>query len=140
MKNLSSDIEGIFIDVIIGKNKWLLMGGYQPQKEKISYYLSHVSKVIDKCMRNYDNIILLGDFNVATSEDIMNDFCQMYGLDNLINEPTCYKNVNNPSSIDVMLTNRKSCFQDIITIETGLSDHYKMTLSVLKTIFRKKRP
>ena len=140
VKNLPSDIEGIFIDVIIGKNKWLLMGGYNPQKEKISYYLSHVSKVIDKCMRNYDNIILLGDFNVATSADIMNDFCQMYGLDNLINEPTCYKNVNNPSSIDVMLTNRKSCFQDSITIETGLSDHHKMTLSVLKTFFRKKDP
>ena len=103
------------------------MGGYNPQKEKISYYLSHVSKVIYKCMRNYDNIILLGDFNVATSEDIMNDFCQMYGLDNQINEPTCYKNVNNPSSIDVMFTNRKSCFQDSITIETGLSDHHKMT-------------
>ena len=67
-------------------------------------------------------------------------FCQMYRLDNLINEPTCYKNVNNPSSIDVMLTNRKSSFQDSITIETGLSDHHKMTLSVLRTFFRKKDP
>ena len=140
VKNLPCDIEGIFVDVIIGKNKWFLMGGYNPQKEKISYYLSHVSKVIDKYMGDYDNFILLGDFNVATSEDTMNDFCQMYRLDNLINEPTCYKNVNNPSSIDVMLTNRKSSFQDSITIETGLSDHHKMTLSVLKTFFRKKRP
>ena len=39
-----------------------------------------------------------------------------------------------------MLTNRKSSFQDSITIETGLSDHHKMTLSVLKTFFRKKDP
>ena len=80
VKDLPCDIEGIFIDVIIGKNKWLRMGGYNPPKEKISYYSSHVSKVIDKCMGNYDNIILLGDFNVATSEDIMNDFCQMHKL------------------------------------------------------------
>ena len=70
-------VKVFFVDVIIGKNKWFLMGGYNPQKEKISYYLSHVSKVIDKYMGNYDNIILLGDFNVATSEDTMNDFCQM---------------------------------------------------------------
>ena len=108
--------------------------------QSINLSISISISISDKCMRNYDNIILLGDFNVATSEDIMNDFCQMYELDNLINEPTCYKNVNNPSSIDVMLTNRKSCFQDSITIETGLSDHHKMTLSVLKTFFLEKRP
>ena len=97
--------------------------------------MSHVSIVIDKCMGNYDNIILFGDFNVATSEDIMNEFCQIYRLDNLINEPTCYKNVNNPSSIDVMLRNRKSDFQDSITIETALSDHHKITLSVPEISF-----
>ena len=39
-----------------------------------------------------------------------------------------------------MLTNRKSSFQDSITIETGLSDHQKMKLFVLKTFFRKQDP
>ena len=111
------------------------MGGYNPHKENISYYLNHVSKVIDKFMGKYDNIILLGDFNVAIWDDTMNDFCQMYRLVNLINEPTHYKNAKNPSSIDMILTNPKSCFHDSITIETGLSDHHKMTLTVLKTFF-----
>ena len=127
------------MDVILGNNKWFLMGGCNPHKENISYYLNHVSKVIDKFMGKYDNIILLGDFNVAIWDDTMNDFCQMYRLVNLINEPTCYKNAKNPSSIDMILTNRKSCFHDSITIETGLSDHHKMTLTVLKTSL-KKRP
>ena len=35
----------------------------------------------------------------------------MYDLENLIRGPTCFKNVNNPSSIDVMLTNRKTVFK-----------------------------
>ena len=63
----------------------------------------------------------------------MNDFCETYNLENLIKEPTCFKNPNNPSSIDVTLTNRKNSFQNSMTIETGLRDHHKLTISVLKT-------
>ena len=37
----------------------------------------------------------------------MKDFCELYNLENLIKDPTCYKNASNPSSIDVILTNRK---------------------------------
>ena len=81
-------------------------------------------------MGNYDNIFILGDFNASVSENHMKDFCEMYDLENLISGPTCFKNANNPSSIDVMLTNRKTSFQDSMTIETGLSDHHKMTVSI----------
>ena len=70
----------------------------------------------------------------------MRNFCQSYGLKNLINEPTCYKNTNNPSSIDVILTNRPNSFQNSMAIETGLSDHHKMVLTVLKTYIKKIEP
>ena len=114
------------------------MEGYNPHKETISYFLTQVSKELDKQLGNYDNIFILGDFNA--SENHMNDSCEMYDLDNLISGPTCFKNGNNPSSIDVMLTNRKNSFQNSMTIETGLSDHHKMTVTVLKTYFKKKKP
>ena len=71
---------------------------------------------------------------------LMKTFCQAYGLKNLIKEPTCYKNTNNPSSIDVILTNRPNRFHNPMTIETGLSDHHKMVLTVLKTYFKKIEP
>ena len=80
----------------------------------------------------------MGDFNSSQKELCMRDFCETYGLVNLINEPTCYKNPQNPSSIDIILTNNASNFQDSKTIETGLSDHHKMTISVLKTYMKKK--
>ena len=41
----------------------------------------------------------------------MQNFCELYNLDNLIKQPTCYKNPNNLSSIDVMLTNSENSFQ-----------------------------
>ena len=114
------------------------MGGYNPKKENISCFLNHVSKGLDKYITDYDNMILLGDFNASMLDEMMIDFCHMYNLKNLINEPTCFKNADNPSSIDVMLTNPNSMFQNSMTIETGLSDHHKMTLIVLKTHVKKK--
>ena len=70
----------------------------------------------------------------------MKDFCELYDLENLIKGPTCYKNPNNPSSMDVMLTNKKKGFCNSMTIETGPSDCHKMTVSVLKMYIKKKPP
>ena len=77
---LPSDVEGIFIELNIRRSKWLLIGGYNPKKENITYYLNHVSKVLDKHIINYENMILLGDFNTSIIDDTMSDFCQMYNL------------------------------------------------------------
>ena len=139
-QNLSGNIESIFIELNLRKTKWLLTCGYNPHKENISYFLSHVSKELDTLIGNYDNLLLVGDFNSEISEDVMKDFSQTYNLKNLIQEPTCYKNPNNPSSIDVFLTNRKNSFHDSSTIETGLSDHHKMIITVLKHYVKKKQP
>ena len=100
--------------------------------------MNQVSKELDKFLPCYENLLLLGDFNSEVCEKEMQEFCDMYNLVNLIKEPTCFKNPNNPSSIDVMLTNRRDSFQNSMTIETGLSDHHTMTITVLKRYFKKK--
>ena len=91
-------------------------------------------------LANYENILVLGDFNSQMSQTHMKDFCDVYNLENLIKEPTCYKNPNNPSSIDLMLTNRKSSFCNSMASETGLSDCHEMTVTVLKMYIKKKKP
>ena len=83
---------------------------------------------------------MLGDWNSAVSEEDMKNFCGMYDLENLIKEPTCFKSTENLSSIDVILTNRKYKFQNSMTVETGLSDFHKMTVTVMKNHFKKKEP
>ena len=89
-------------------------------------------------MANYDNILILGDLNSTMSDEPMKNCCEIYNLENLIKEPTCYKNPDNPSSIDVILTNSKNSFQNAMAIETGLSDHHKMVITVLKSYCKKK--
>ncbi len=138
--NLPDHIEGLFFEIIIRKSKWLIFGGYNPHKEKAPVFLKHVSKEVDVLLPKYENLLFLGDFNVTMEEKPLEDFCELYNLKNLINEPTCFKNPRNPSSIDVMLTNRPGNFESSITVETGLSDHHKMTVSVLKRYFKKRDP
>ena len=138
--NKPNDIEVIFLELTLRKKKWLLVGGYNPKKEHASYFLEHVSNHLDTIMACYDNILLLGDFNATIHDEAMKDFCELYDLENLIREPTCFKNAENPSSIDVILTNSKNSFQNSIAIETGLSDHHKMVVTVLKIYTKKKEP
>ena len=139
-QNRPNDIEGIFVELNFYKKKWLLFGGYSPKKEYISHFLSHVGIALDRVLSKYDNLLFLGDFNSTVSEESMTNFCEMYDLKNLIKVPTCYKNPDNPTSIDVMLTNRKSAFENSIAIETGLSDVHLMTISVLKVDHKKREP
>ena len=116
------------------------MGGYNPNNERTTYFFNQISKAIDMYLKDYENIILIGDFNTTIAETTTSDFCQMYNLQNLINEPTCYKNPKNPSSIDMILTNRKHSFENSTTVETGLSDHHRMIITMMKGKFKKKDP
>ena len=115
--NLPDNVEGLFLEMIIRKSKWLVFGGYNPHKEKAPDFLKHVSKELDALLPKYENLLLLGDFNVTIEEKPLEDFCEIYNLKNLINVPTCYKNPRNPSFIDVMLTNRPGNFENSITLE-----------------------
>ena len=93
-----------------------------------------------KIISHYD-ILFLGDFNSHPSENCVNDFYNVYNLSNLVKEPTCYKNPDNPSCIDLFLTNRPKCFQSTMTMETGISDFHKMVItSTVLTVLDKHAP
>ena len=109
-------------------------------KYNITHFLEQLGSTLDMYLSKYDNILLLGDFNSECTESSMEEFCDTYNVKKLINEPTCFKNPLNPSSIDVILTNRGRSFQESKVIETGLSDHHKLTVTVLKQYFPKQKP
>ena len=81
-------------------------------------------------------LLLLGVVNSEMHEYAMKEFTETYNLNNLIEDPTCFKNPLNPSLIGLILTNRSS-FQNTQTIETGLSDHHKLNITVMRAFFPK---
>ena len=80
-------------------------------------------------------IVLLGDFSSCMDDSPMIDFCETYKLRNLVKHPTCFKNPENPSCMDLLLTNRPLSFQSTTVIETGLSDFHNVVVG--KCIFPK---
>ena len=51
-----------------------------------------------------------------------------------------YKNPENTSCIDLILTHNPKYFQSSCVVETGLSDFHRITVTVIKTIFKKFEP
>ena len=87
---------------------------------------------------------MLGDFNVdmlqGKNNNKMYDFFENYGLKNIVNAPTCFKNPNSPTCLDLIITNRKDRFHDTTLIETCLSDHHKMIVTCIKRYIKKMLP
>ena len=142
-KVLSHDFpstESFFVEIILHKKKWLINCSYNPTKNNIKNHLETISRALDTFSTKYENLVLLGDFNVCVDDENMKNFCNSYSLKSLIKQPTCYKNPENPSCFDLILTNKPRSFQSTCVIETGLSDFHRMTVSVLKMHFRKLPP
>ena len=53
--------------------------------------------------------------------------------------PTCYQS-NNPTFIDLILTNKKNLFKLSDTFETGFSDQHKLISTILKSAGFKGKP
>ena len=133
-------IESMFIEINFRKQKWLLSCNYNPHNSLISNHLEEVGRSLDKCTQQYEKVLLIGDFNAESNDNSVQHFCNLYDLDHLIKTPTCYKNPENPLIINLFMTNSPKSFQNSCVFETGLSDFHHMTVTVLKTTFKKQGP
>ena len=132
--------ESFFVEINLHKKKWLINCSYNPHKNNIGSHLNVITKTLDTYYGKYENVVFLGDFNAGIEETTMKSFCESYNLTSLIKQPTCFKNPEKPSCIDLILTSRPKSFQTTCVIETGLSDFHRMTVSVLKMRFQKLLP
>ena len=84
--------------------------------------MENLTKGLALYSSNYENLIILGDFNVSIDNNYMTSFCDICDLRSLITEPTCYKYLEIPTCIDLILTNHLLSFQNLCVFETGLPD------------------
>ena len=111
-----------------------------PPYAKPEYFLEHVNYALDTYRQIYDKFILVGDFNLNETDPVLKEFLYKNDAKNLVKQKTCFKNPNNPSCIDLFITNRTSSFQNTVALGSGLSDFHKMILTVFKTTFQKIQP
>ena len=71
VKQLNShkdDSETIFLEISLRLRKWLIVGACKPPDQSNSAFLESLSKSLSIYLDTYENVILLGDFNM-TPED-----------------------------------------------------------------------
>ena len=96
--------------------------------------MSHIQKIsngIDAYCNKYENILIMGDFTADVKKVSLHLLCNQYKSKSLNKDPTCYKNIDNPSCIDLLLTNSAKSFESTCTIEKDLSDFHKLVFTVL---------
>ena len=78
----------------------------------------------------YEQVIILGYFNMETENKVMKDFLLKHTFYNMIKQNTCSKG-NGGLCIDLLITNSKLSYLETNSFETALSDH--MIYTILKT-------
>ena len=125
--SLPTTLEVLPIDINLGSFKFLLIGLYKLP----SVYEKDLNKAHNFFSTKYENITLIGDFNMQPENKNLKDFRDLIQLEHLILKPTCYKR-KTPWTIDLTITNHKTSFTKSACYETGRSDHYKMVYSFLR--------
>ena len=141
-RKVRNNVEYFFIEINLRKKKWLPCCSYNLHKNSIPNYVDVLRRELEDIhSSNYENFLLLGDFNAEMPNPSLKEFCYLYSLKNLIKNPTCFKNpADNPKVMDLLLTNRPRSFCNSVTLEARLSDFHKLTLTVLQTYFKKEAP
>ena len=90
--SLPKNFKGFFVELSLRKKKILMCCSYNPAKSNISSHLSIVERSLDSFISSHDSFLVIGDLNSEISEMAMPEFCETYNLQNLVKDPTCYKN------------------------------------------------
>ena len=130
-------IKGFYVELNLRKNKSLVDCSYNPHKSSIDNHLLALSDSLGVYSSTYEEIVILGHFNVGKENNYMKIICKNYNFRTLIKQPTCYRNPDNPTCINLILTNVPRSFQSTCVLEAWLSDFHLMTLTVMRKRFKK---
>ena len=88
--------ECICSEFTILKKKWICFSIYRPPSaENIKKFFEEINEVISKALCKYENLIVIGGFNIDTKssnsdKDKLETFCDLFNLTNLVPTETCF--------------------------------------------------
>ena len=97
----------------------------------IWYFFYHLGKVLDNFSTKYDRFVLLGDFNGQESETILSEFLNACNAKYIVKK-TCFKSIENPSCIDLIITDKSGTFQHT----NVLKQVYQITINLLQQLWK----
>ena len=120
-------VESLAVEIHIKDDKWILYSVYKQPIVKDCDLKILFDDITSQCTRNFKCVVIIGDLNInfMKENNCLVDTLDLYGLKNIVKEPTCTKSKNS-SIIDVVLTNMTKSICNVKCIECGLSDVHNM--------------
>ena len=56
------------------KQHWLVVAIYTPPSQRKGYFIKEQTKVLDKCRSNFQNSVVLEDFNMEPTNQVVTTF------------------------------------------------------------------
>ena len=112
---LPINIQIIPFEINLRKSKWFFVSIYKPPSQSNQYFLDLLGDLLDFYSQDYDNKVILGDFNLEPSNPSIVSFMNNQNLFNLVKSNTCFKGED--SCIDSILTNRKYSFKNTFPLK-----------------------
>ena len=138
-------IEVICSELTISNRNWVILSIYRPLDYfNLLLFFKELRKYLNQASKNYDNFIVLGDFNIdirqtSTGSHKLDKFWGLFSLKNIIESNTCFNKFHS-SAIGLFLTSKSNFFQKTNAIEAGLSDHHKLICIFLNSCYDKLKP
>ena len=122
--------ENIFLELKLKNRSWGISCIYRPQSLNDRVFDSDLCSKLDQIQIKYDHLCFVGDLNynllIPEKSQILRNIIDTYSFKNLVKDPTCHTKINQPSLIDVFLTNSPSLLCNAINFDCGLSDCHNM--------------
>ena len=119
-------IESIVIQVKANDVNILFLHIYKPPNISANILNSVLEIMLNKCLQETKFVVVIGDLNVnfLLNSNQLTDICDTYDLRQTVKGPTCFKSVENPSLLDVLLTNCPKSLTKPINLSLGISDFH----------------
>ena len=94
-------------------------------------FVDNLSLTINRLACQYENFMLIGNFNMTIENKNLDVFINSFGLECFIKKPRCFHS-KNLSCVDLILTNKKYLFNNSNLLKVRISDHHGWTITALK--------
>ena len=137
--HLPNDRQAIPIEEHLKHRKLLVVSIYRSPDQKLAYFLSSITNLLDHCLKTYEDFIVIGDFNESETSPALDSLLDEQKRKNIIKNKTCFKSMKG-SSIDLTHTSRPSFHQFTNVFDTGISGHHLLIYTILKSTYTKREP
>ena len=122
------------------KERWIYIVGYKPPGIKDTAFYDVFSTMCDLIIQESENVVILGDYNCDFMVDNpLKDVCETFDLQNLVNDPTCFKNQKG-SLVDLCLVSNPSRFKKALNLNCWLSDWHNFICVTTKLFAPHQKP